>query len=393
MIDGEGMVRLIDFGIAGAAEIEDGQEPLFGSPGHMPPEQLNGGALSPASDVFAVAVLLIEAWTGRAPFRRDTFEESVAALDQPPPDIAESDLELAPLSELISAAISSDPARRPQSAEELARPLREFLRRADTGDIARALGRRVSNCIGEEEAERAPITAPHEPEHPLAAGQTQTFAARDVLLEWTAKIDSHPPRPSRRSLAPAMQGRNAGPPSAPSASRYRVLLTAAAIVAAALGGVQLLTRAFDAGSAERDARRSSPSALQSEPTTRAVSLSAEPAPPAPVAAPPSNLQAPAPERAGVPPAAAPPSSPPNASVAAARVDFTAEPPAIVKLDGTSLGRTPRFAVTVSEGSHHVVFASELLGEQIQTTLRIGAGRERKRVHADFTSAAPRVHVR
>jgi hypothetical protein len=172
-----------------------------------------------------------------------------------------------------------------------------------------------------------------------------------------------------------------------------VLLTAAAIVAAALGGVQLLTRAFDAGSAERDARRSSPSALQSEPTTRAVSLSAEPAPPAPVAAPPSNLQAPAPERAGVPPAAAPPSSPPNASVAAARVDFTAEPPAIVKLDGTSLGRTPRFAVTVSEGSHHVVFASELLGEQIQTTLRIGAGRERKRVHADFTSAAPRVHVR
>src|SRR6185295_12569690 len=57
MIDPEGMVRLIDFGIASAANFEaTGQGPLFGSPGHMPPEQLRPGPLTPAADVFAVAV-------------------------------------------------------------------------------------------------------------------------------------------------------------------------------------------------------------------------------------------------------------------------------------------------------------------------------------------------
>ena len=45
MIDPEGMVRLIDFGIAAPVTLAGApraaaEEPLFGSPGHMPPEQL-----------------------------------------------------------------------------------------------------------------------------------------------------------------------------------------------------------------------------------------------------------------------------------------------------------------------------------------------------------------
>src|SRR3954470_13425994 len=49
MVDPEGMVRLIDFGIAGPVDTAaQGGEPLFGSPGHMPPEQLRRGPLTPA---------------------------------------------------------------------------------------------------------------------------------------------------------------------------------------------------------------------------------------------------------------------------------------------------------------------------------------------------------
>src|SRR3954447_17575224 len=49
MIDSEGMVRLIDFGIARSADTDGaGQDPLFGSPEHMPPEQLRRGPLTPA---------------------------------------------------------------------------------------------------------------------------------------------------------------------------------------------------------------------------------------------------------------------------------------------------------------------------------------------------------
>src|SRR6185503_21299935 len=56
LVDPEGMVRLIDFGIASPVADGAGAErgSVFGSPGHMPPEQLAGAPLTPAADVFAV---------------------------------------------------------------------------------------------------------------------------------------------------------------------------------------------------------------------------------------------------------------------------------------------------------------------------------------------------
>ena len=79
MIDAEGMVKIIDFGIASPASAA-GSGALFGSPGHMAPEQLRPGPVTPAADVFAVAVLLIESWTGKPPFRRESFAASADAL-------------------------------------------------------------------------------------------------------------------------------------------------------------------------------------------------------------------------------------------------------------------------------------------------------------------------
>src|SRR5262249_35412273 len=70
MIDEEGQIKVIDFGIAAPARVA-GHE-ILGSPGHMAPEQADGGQLGPATDIFAVAVLLMEAWTGSPPFRRPT---------------------------------------------------------------------------------------------------------------------------------------------------------------------------------------------------------------------------------------------------------------------------------------------------------------------------------
>ena len=84
MIDAEGMVKVIDFGIASPASAT-ASGALFGSPGHMAPEQLRPGPVTPAADVFAVAVLLIETWTGKPPFRRESFAASADALREPPP--------------------------------------------------------------------------------------------------------------------------------------------------------------------------------------------------------------------------------------------------------------------------------------------------------------------
>lgn len=64
-------VRVIDFGIARAVE-EDAELThtggVIGSPAFMSPEQAEGRALTPASDVFSLASLLALALSGRSPF-------------------------------------------------------------------------------------------------------------------------------------------------------------------------------------------------------------------------------------------------------------------------------------------------------------------------------------
>ena len=104
MLDEEGQVKLIDFGIAAPALVA-GHE-ILGSPGHMPPEQVEGGELGPATDIFAVAVLLMEGWSGVAPFRRATPEECDEAMRQPHPKPSDFNPRLIPLDDVIVRAMS-----------------------------------------------------------------------------------------------------------------------------------------------------------------------------------------------------------------------------------------------------------------------------------------------
>jgi eukaryotic-like serine/threonine-protein kinase len=254
MIDAEGMVKVIDFGIASPASggVSDA---LFGSPGHMAPEQLRPGPLTPAADVFAVAVLLIEAWTGAAPFRRESFAASAEALREPPPPLGRTDSRLVALEPLIASALALAPEQRPQTAEELARPLREFLRQDDLGDLARRLGERVG-----ERLSRGPAAPPGQSigaaggelaaETPAARSAelpTRTFAARPALLEWTAKIESMPPEAASSPgpaaaasiesgvSAPSDAARESGPGGGRRAPRQHV--AALAVAAALLVGI------------------------------------------------------------------------------------------------------------------------------------------------------------
>src|SRR5580658_6430551 len=80
MVDEEGQVKVIDFGIAAPVATAPGGHGIFGSPGHMPPEQMEGRELTPASDVFAVATLLMEVWKNQPPFRRKTNEAVESAM-------------------------------------------------------------------------------------------------------------------------------------------------------------------------------------------------------------------------------------------------------------------------------------------------------------------------
>jgi serine/threonine protein kinase len=426
MIDPEGSVRLIDFGIAASTASEASSGPCFGSPGHMPPEQLSSGPLTPAADVFAVAVLLIETWTGRAPFRRESFEASARAFAEPRQRLADSDPSLAVLDPLIAAALSRAPSDRPQTAEEFARPLREFLRQDDLGDIARRLGQRVNEHLaGLAQPELEPRREGVLP-RPLAttgvlanAGSTLTFAARDALLQWTARIESTPPQPASSLLGAALEIESGlSAPSAPVAAsseagtgRRRGLLFGAMLGAAAVFLLGVGARPFMTPNRLEPGAASELSTLaggQMGTTARREPLApSAPSVAAPSVASPAPLPAASVAALTLPSADTTPRAPqpgpatpePRGSLSSeatpapeARLQLTSEPAAWVEVDAVRVGRTPLSSLGVRPGHHSIRFVNQLLGERLEASVTLGA-RGSARVHADFTSANPQVYVR
>ncbi len=75
--DGEGVVKILDFGIAKlyAGNLDDQNATraglTVGTPKYLSPEQAVGGAITPACDVYSASVVLFEMLVGRAPFEAE----------------------------------------------------------------------------------------------------------------------------------------------------------------------------------------------------------------------------------------------------------------------------------------------------------------------------------
>jgi serine/threonine protein kinase len=92
LISFEGVVKIIDFGIAKAEErishTRTGQ--LKGKPAYMAPEQQRGGVVDHRADLFAFGVLMFEMLAGRRPWTaRGAFDVMMEISNDPHPDLGE----------------------------------------------------------------------------------------------------------------------------------------------------------------------------------------------------------------------------------------------------------------------------------------------------------------
>jgi eukaryotic-like serine/threonine-protein kinase len=116
-------VVLLDFGVIAETAAQRHHEPqrVAGTPAYMAPEQVRGEAL-PASDWYAVGVMLYHVLTGLRPFRGDPEQilQTKQHADAPPPRTYRSGIPT-DLEQLCCDLLQRDPARRPSGREVLER--------------------------------------------------------------------------------------------------------------------------------------------------------------------------------------------------------------------------------------------------------------------------------
>ncbi len=134
ILDRDGRLRILDFGLA---RIE-GQETLtasgdwLGTPSYMSPEQARRRriAVTHATDIYSLGATLYEVLTCSAPFRADSFHETMQRIlnEDPAPPRRLQPRVPADLETIVLKCLRKSPEERYRTAEALAQDLRRFVR-------------------------------------------------------------------------------------------------------------------------------------------------------------------------------------------------------------------------------------------------------------------------
>ncbi|GJQ30080.1 MAG: hypothetical protein HBSAPP03_19640 [Phycisphaerae bacterium] len=160
LVNAEGQPKVLDFGVARAADasvqmtaLRTGVGQLIGTLAYMSPEQVVGdpAEIDTRSDVYALGVVMYQVLTGKLPHAVGTksLPEAVRAIrDEEPERLSRvSKVFRGEIDTIVAKALEKDKARRYQSAAELAEDLRRYLAGEPilaTRDTMYLLGKRLS---------------------------------------------------------------------------------------------------------------------------------------------------------------------------------------------------------------------------------------------------------
>ena len=125
MLDGRGNVLIADFGLAALSGQVQQHEIRHGTPAYMAPEQLAGKEVTPASDIYALGLVLYEVFTGKRAFEAETLD-GLRKLEEgaAPASLVTLVKEIDPAIErVILRCLAPEPRQRPASALAVAAAL------------------------------------------------------------------------------------------------------------------------------------------------------------------------------------------------------------------------------------------------------------------------------
>jgi eukaryotic-like serine/threonine-protein kinase len=119
MVTREGVVKIVDFGLAGLlkSETETASGDTAGTIGYMSPEQTIGKPVDQRTDIWAWAVVFVEMLTGRNPYRRENASSTInAVLSEAPQGMNEIPV---PMHSIVYRALAKRLINRYQTCEEM----------------------------------------------------------------------------------------------------------------------------------------------------------------------------------------------------------------------------------------------------------------------------------
>jgi len=139
MLDANGRVRLLDFGLAKLLDDADLTQAgvAVGTINYMSPEQCRGGSVDHRSDLFSVGILLYEMLTNRQPFKRSTMPATLNAIlnEKHPPISTDSDPGKSGVIRIVNRALEKNPKNRYQTVQEMLAELKNIAAPASAPSI------------------------------------------------------------------------------------------------------------------------------------------------------------------------------------------------------------------------------------------------------------------